>query len=205
MKIAILGSSFDPPHLGHYLITTQVKEFLKMDEIWLMPCYQNPLHKDKQLVSTKDRYSMAKLLTNTHIKVYDYEIKHKQTSYSINTLNAFAKKYPHHSFYWIIGSDLLDEFRDWKDWQKIIKNYHLIIFPRETVIAHLRDKVKQALKLKIIPKNIVILDSYELVLTNISSTMIRTKIRSKKSIKYLVPQEVEEYIIKNKLYVNPQD
>jgi len=200
MKIAIFGSSFNPPHLGHYLIINQVKNFLKIDRIWLMPCYQNPLHKDKQLAKAQDRYNMAKLMTNKYIDISDYEINRQEMSYSINTLDALSQKYPEHEFYWIIGSDLLDEFKDWKDWKRIITNYKLIIFPRETVVDHLENKVKESLKLKTILKNIIILNSKELVLTNLSSTLIRKRISQRKSIKYLLTEEVEEYIRKNKLY-----
>lgn len=200
MKIGILGSSFNPPHLGHCLIIQEVKEYAEMDKIILMPCYRNPLHQDKVMASPIDRYNMAKILTNKYIDISDYELKCQKISYSIDTLDAFAKKSPGDQFYWIIGSDLLAEFKNWKDWKKIIYKYGLIVFPRETFLPHLKQKALDALDLKTIPNNIIVLNSPDLVLTNLSSTLIRKRVREGKNIKYLVTEKVEKYIKEKKLY-----
>lgn len=198
MKTGILGSSFDPPHLGHVLMAVQAKEVLNLDQVWLMPCFLHPFA--KKVSEEKHRLAMTRLLKDENIKVSDFEIKQKGVSYSINTLNSLAKLFPKNKFYWIIGSDQIDEFTRWKNWQEIINQYHLIIFPRESV--DLLTRVKKALRLKTIPKNIIILSPKDLILTNISSTQIRKRVKEEKSIKYLVPESVEKYIIEHKLYKN---
>src|SRR5438477_12504705 len=114
MKIAILGGSFDPPHLGHVLIAEQVKEFLKIDQVWLMPLYQKNMQDEvfhKNLTAVSHRLGMTKLFKNHFIKVSDYEIEQNKTSYSYETLQGLQKLHPDDEFYWILGSDQLKDFQ----------------------------------------------------------------------------------------------
>lgn len=198
MKIAILGGSFDPPHFGHILVAEQVKKFLNLDQIWLMPCYKHPFN--KKLSSVKHRFLMTKKIENTDIKISDFEIKKKAISFTFNTLNLLTKKFPQDKFYWIIGSEQLENFHKWQNWQKIIENFNLIIFPREIPIKKLELEVKKYLKLGNIPKNILILNSDQLKLSNISSTKVRNAVKKNQSIKNFVPEEIEKYIVTHKLY-----
>lgn len=198
MKIAILGGSFDPPHFGHILVAEQVKKFLNLDQIWLMPCYKHPFN--KKLSSPKHRFLMTKKLENTDIKISDFEIKKKTISFTFDTLNLLTKKKSQDEFYWIIGSEQLENFQKWQNWQKIIENFNLIIFPREIALKKLELEVRKYLKLRNIPKNIFILNSNKLKLSKVSSTKVRNAVKDNHSIKNFVPKEVEEYIVKNKLY-----
>jgi nicotinate-nucleotide adenylyltransferase len=198
MKIGILGGSFNPPHLGHLLISLQVRDILGLDEIWLMPCYQHPFH--KTLAPVEHRLAMTKFLANNSIKVSEYEITQNKQSYSIDTLSELTAKFPEHVFYWITGSDQLESFREYKDWYELIHKYNLVIFPREPVLPRITEKVKQDFHLQSIPKNITVLKSEELILTNISSTNIRQRIRNNEPITYMVPKKVEEYIKEHNLY-----
>lgn len=198
MKIGILGGSFNPPHLGHLLISLQVMNILGLDEIWLMPCYQHPFH--KTLAPVEDRLNMTKFLTNGHIKVSEYEITQNKHSYTIDTLRELTHNYPEYTFYWITGSDQLESFKEYKDWQKLITKYNLVVFPREPVLPRITEKVEQDFNLQSIPQNITVLKSDELILTNISSTNIRQRIRNSEPISYMVPIKVEEYIREHHLY-----
>ncbi len=198
MKIAVLGGSFDPPHIGHALIAQQIKDLLHMDQIWLMPNNQHAFGKKQSPVL--DRFRMTKFLAERYITVSDFEIKSEGISYTIVTLNSLKKLYPEDEFCWILGSDQLDSFQKYKNWQEIIANYRIIVFPRESVVYKLKDKVKKALNLKSIPKNIIIMQNENLILTNISSSIIRKRIKNGLSIEHLVPEKVEEYIKKYNLY-----
>ena len=113
-----------------------------------------------------------------------------------------AEKYPNNKFSWIIGNDNLADFSKWKDWQKIIKNYQLIIFPRDINQSDLESATKKHLKLVKIPSNIIVLNQDDLFLTDVNSTIVRKRVRTGKSIKYLVPDKIEKYIIDHQLYVN---
>lgn len=199
MKIAILGGSFDPPHIGHALIAQQVKNILDMNQIWLLPNNQHAFGKKQS--PAPDRFRMTKFLEENNIIVSDFEIKSKGISYTIDTLNALKKIYPEDEFYWILGSDQLESFQKYKNWQEITANYRLIVFPRESVVHKLKDKVKKSLNLKSIPENITVMQNKDLILMNISSSMVRERIKYGVSIKYLVPENVEEYIKENKLYI----
>jgi nicotinate-nucleotide adenylyltransferase len=198
MKIAILGGSFDPPHLGHYLIAQQVLEHCQLDQVWLMPAYHHPFLRNLSDVHT--RLAMVKMLETKNIKISDFEIEHNPTSYTIDTLNKLTEKYPDDSFYWITGSDQLENFHKYKDWKDIIAKHNLIIFPREWMLPHLEEIVKEKLMLKTIPENVIVLQNKNLITTNISSTKIRERLREGLSIQYLVQDKVGEFIIKNKLY-----
>lgn len=198
MKIAILGGSFNPPHLGHISVAKQVKEFLKMDQIWLMPCYAHPFN--RKLSAAKDRFMMVKKLEEENIIASDYEIKQKKISFTIDTLRNLEKEYPDNIFYWISGSDQLKSFKKYKDWQDLIKNHNLIIFPREINMNQLEVYTKKMLNLKIIPSNIILINSKDLMQSNTSSTIVRKRVKQEKPIDLLVRHEVKNYIEEKRLY-----
>lgn len=197
MKIAILGGSFDPPHIGHALAAVQIRELLDLDQIWLMPCFIHPF--GKKLSDANHRLSMTKCLENTNIKVSDFELRNRKVSYTIDTLDALSKIYKNDTFYWILSSEDLENFQKWKNWQEIIKKHNLIIFPRE-IQASLKEKIKKCLKLESIPDNITIISLDKLVTTGISSTIIRERVRKNLAITYMVPEKIEQFIQTNKLY-----
>lgn len=199
MKIAILGGSFDPPHIGHILIATQVQEQLAMDEVWLMPAYQHPFQ--RKLTPEHVRFQMLKTLETKKIQVSDFEIKHNPTSFTIDTLTFLSALYPQHTFYWIMGSDQLEHFQKYRDWEKIIQQYHLIIFPREWMLPHLDKIVKEKLHLQTIPDTIIILNTPDLILTNLSSTIIKQRIKNNLPTTYMLTPEVEKIIQNKKMYV----
>lgn len=203
MKIAILGGSFDPPHIGHILIAEQVKEILGMDEIWLMPLFQKAKQDKifhKQLSLVEHRLEMTKLLENDFIKISDFEIVYNQTSYSLNTLEELQKLHPKDTFYWILGSDQLNDFQKYYKWKELVQTKNLIIFPREHTLWHVEERVKKAMQLQTIPENVIVLQNRDLMLTNISSTVIRDRIKKSLSIHFLVLPDIENYIKRNKLY-----
>jgi nicotinate-nucleotide adenylyltransferase len=204
MKIAILGGSFDPPHLGHILIARQVIEKTQVDQVWLMPNYNTSAHHavfQKKLSPVENRLAMAELLVDEQIKISNFEIENNQKSLTIVTLKTLSQQYPQHSFYWIMGSDKLETFHLYDDWQDIIKKYRLIIFPREHMLWHLKERVKEGLELQTIPQNVIVLQNKDLMLTNISSTAIRDRVKNNLPIDFLVVPKVEEYIRKHQLYV----
>lgn len=200
MKIAILGGSFDPPHFGHWLVANQVRELLNLDEIWLMPCASHPFHKITS--SAEHRLKMTRFLAGKQIKVSDYEIKNDKTSYTIDTLNYFQKKYPNNEFFWIIGSDQIKDFKKWHCWQQIINKYSLIIFPREKNHLDLKTSFQKSTGLITISKSVVFLDHKDVVVSNISSTLIKARIKMKESVLHFVPEKVAKYIKVHHLYSN---
>lgn len=197
MKIAILGGSFDPPHIGHALAALQIRELLNLDQVWLMPCFIHPF--GKKFSNADYRLSMARCLENKNIKVSNFELENKKVSYTIDTLNSLSQKYRNDIFYWILSSEDLENFQKWKNWKEIIKKYNLIIFPRRPQV-NLKKKVKKCLELESIPDNIIVIGLNKLITISISSTIIRERVRKNLPITYMVPEKVEQFILTNKLY-----
>jgi len=198
MKIAILGGSFDPPHKGHAAIAKRLLKMNYFDQIWLMPCYQHPFIKN--LSAAYKRLEMTKCLENKKIKASDFEINKKTMSYSIDTLKTLANKYPKDKFSWIIGTDQVEDFPKWKKWKEIINNFKLTIVPRIN-FKKAEEEIKNIAKQVKIPGNIIFIDKKKFPPIYASSTLVRQKTKEKKPILNLIPKGVEEYIIKNNLYL----
>jgi len=189
MKIAILGGRFDPPHIGHFLVARQVLDFRKdIDKVLLVPAFK---HQWKPIVaSPKDRIEMLKFFVEPRIEISDVEIKRKGISYSSDTIKAI-KKQTSAEVFWIIGSDILPEFHKWKNAEELLKLATFLVVPRD---PHSFDPKK-------LPKGFEVISSPDLVTTDFSSTLIRDRIKAGKSIKNLVPECIEKYIVEHKLYV----
>lgn len=187
MNIVILGGAFDPPHFGHLLIAQQVLDFTPTDEVWLMPCFYHPFNKEMSPV--KHRLAMTKLCERGKIKVSDWEAKQEKISYSISTLNVLSKRFPQHKFSFIIGSENINNFKKWKDWQKILKNYKIWVFPRD------------GFKKSSLLSRMVLVKNRFLVTSNLASTKIRERARRGLSLSFFVPEQVVEYIERDKVYM----
>ncbi len=198
MKIAILGGAFDPPHLGHLIVASQIREYLSLDEVWLMPVYSHPFN--KALSPAPNRLAMTKLVETDFIISSDFEIIRNEISYTIDTLRLLEKLRPDDTFYWCIGSDMLKDFHKWKEWRSLISDYNIVVYPRGTGVLDLEKHVKECFAFNPLPKNIIAVNYSDVVISNISSTLVRSRIKDQKSIKYIVPDSIITYIKKNKLY-----
>lgn len=196
MKIGILGGSFNPPHAGHGLIALQTKEYANLDRIILMPCPSHPF--GKELADASHRLAMIKYLETNGVEVSDFELKENPKGISIMTLDTLSKQHPEHSYFWIIGSDQIADFKKWDGWERIITDYGLIVFPRDMRFGELQKTMHEQFGL--LAENIQLIVSERLIINTISSSKIRERIREKKSISFMTEKKVEEYIKKNKLY-----
>lgn len=187
MRVGIIGGSFDPAHFGHLLVARQVKEILKLDEIWLMPYFRHSW--DLTVASASHRFAMTKLIEEKGINVCDEELKYKEKSYTIQTVRRLKKKYPLYTFFWIVGSDILADFKRWKEHKNLIKEIRFLVVPRN---GH-------ALPSKL-PTGFELVSSPEFITSNISSSVVRRRIMKKLSIDGLVSKPVLLYIQKYKLY-----
>ena len=181
--------SFNPIHTGHLIIAEYMHGHAQLDEVWFIVSPQNPLK--EQIVLAKDelRLQMVKLAVkdNKNFINSDIEFKLPKPSYTIDTLGVLSKKYPRKKFALIMGSDNMDIIHKWKDYQKILNSYMILVFRRGFV---------NEADWKQYPGVIF----FDTPLLKISSTLIRTLNEEKKSIRYLVPEKVREFIVKKKLY-----
>ena len=197
MKIAVLGGSFDPPHVGHLLVAQTVKKLLNIDHVWLMPIYTHPF--SKPLSPAKDRLTMVELMKDDVLAASDFAIQKKLT-HPIDILKNLTQTYSQHSFYWISGSDQIKNYPKWKNWPELITAHKLIIYPRSDERKTIERAIIQTLGIKEIPQNLLIFDPKDLPTMDISSITIQEKIKQNEPIRGLVTKKVELYIKENRLY-----
>lgn len=193
MKIAVFGGSFNPIHFGHLCAAQQVLEKAKIDEIWFMPAYRNPL-KPNYGISEKHRLAMIKLAIKKikHFKLSDFEVD-KKILFTVESVRILKRKFPKHEFFWVIGSDLVNQLAKWDDIMHLIKEIRFIIVP---VLGDNMAKIKKN-KFVRMNKSIILEDCLR---TDLSSTEVREKIKLKKKFGNLIPDSVYGYIKKHKLY-----
>jgi nicotinate-nucleotide adenylyltransferase len=194
MKIGIFGGTFNPTHYGHLIVAEFIREEVGLDKIIFIPC-SIPPHKQNneylsQIASPEHRFEMVKLAItgNKFFEVSDIEINRGGVSYTIDTVNYFVSNFPEEKFYLLIGADQFAEFHTWRKPDEIVQKVNLIVFNRPGFVIPKTEFSKFATFITI--PNI-----------EISASTIRKRIRHGKSIKYLVPPAVEEYILANKLYI----
>lgn len=190
MKIACLGTSANPPHLGHLAAARHVLKNAPIDEVWVIPCFKHPFGKD--LIAFNHRFNMAGFLIGPKIRVCGIE-RGQGKSYTAKTLKNLRRKYPGHKFSWVVGSGMIskEEYKKWRDWDKLSRLVRFYVVPRP---GYLLDGLK-------LPKPFILLPKIPFFKKSISSTIIRERLKNGLSIKNLVNSKVEKYIIKNKLYV----
>lgn len=190
MKIGLFFGSFNPLHIGHLIIANTVATTTDLEQVWFVISPQNPFKKTKSLLHEFDRLDMVEraIADNSRLKATNIEFSMPRPSYTIDTLVRLSEKYPQHTFRLIMGEDNLEQFANWKNHDKILEYYGLCIYPRpnskeSTFKNHPNVQLVQA------------------PLLDISATFIRESIRSNRSIRYIVPEVVEEIIERKKFYV----
>jgi len=202
MKIGIMGGTFDPIHIGHLILAERVRDSKELDQVIFIPTGVNPLKKDKNISSSVHRLEMLRLAieSNPYFSISTIEIERGGLSYTIDTLRALRVKYKDDDLYFIIGSDIIFQLEKWKDFKELFKLCKFILVDRPgNEYKEIDEKIQEI--------NINYQLSFEritLPLMDISSSDIRNRVKSKKSIKYLVPTNVEDYIKKHKLYLEEE-
>ncbi|MEO0094711.1 MAG: nicotinate-nucleotide adenylyltransferase [candidate division WOR-3 bacterium] len=192
ISAGILGGLFDPPHIGHLIISEWVLEEFNLDRIVFIPAF-NPPHKRKYS-SYRHRYKMIEIAIkgNKRFFISDIEKKIKGRSYTFKVIKALRKSnkiYQKANLYLIIGADQWNEIKHWKNPEIIFNETKVIVLPRPNFeikkIRPFYDKI--------------LLSSAPLI--DVSSTLIRERIKKGLRIEYLTVPRVIEYIEKNKLYL----
>ena len=205
-QIVIFGGTFDPIHHGHLISARAVAEHFGFEKITFMPTYQPP-HKGEDYhpaASPEDRLQMIKLaIANEKIfDVSDLEITLAKRNYTYDTLLALRDRFgTDKTIFWIIGIDMLEELPNWYNAQQVIELARLITVARPAFnerISSILEKLQQyfsAEQVKRLEEGII-----PTPLIDISSTEIRSRISKGKSIRYLTPDSVVDYILSKGLY-----
>jgi nicotinate-nucleotide adenylyltransferase len=190
LKIGLFFGSFNPIHVGHLIIANHIAEHTELDEVWLVVTPHNPLKEKSTLLSDYHRFEMVYQATQDYpkLKPSDIEFKLKQPNYTVVTLAHLQEKYPNHQFSLIMGADNLQSLHKWKNYEMLLANYPIYVYPRIGVENIKTFDVNSTIHMVAAP------------IVEISSTFIRNEIKNHKNIKPLLPEAVWKYIDHNNFY-----
>jgi nicotinate-nucleotide adenylyltransferase len=181
--VGLFFGSFNPIHIGHMVIANYMLEFTDLEEVWFVISPQNPFKIREGLLADNHRYYMVNLAVedNYRLKASNFEFHLPQPSYTITTLTYLQEKYQKKNFILIAGSDILPTFHKWKNYEQILEQYKMYIYPRPYTESHPYAN-HPSIKFVKAP------------LMDISSSFIRIAIKEGKNVSFLLPPKVNSYI-----------
>lgn len=182
MQIGLFFGSFNPIHVGHTVLANYMASFTDLEQVWFVVSPHNPLKEKASLLNQNQRLHMVNLAIedNPLFKSSNIEFGLPQPSYTVNTLAHLHEKYPQHKFSLIMGEDNIQSFTKWKNYEEILKNYFIYVYPRPGCDAG---------EFKTHPHLVFT----EAPLMDISSTFIRKAIKDNKNVSCFMPQKAWEY------------
>jgi len=191
-KVGLFFGSFNPIHIGHLILANYILENSDMNEVWFVVSPQNPFKDKKTLLSDHNRLDMVELALKHYpnIKASNVEFSLPKPSYTIDTLAYLNEKYPNYSFSLIMGEDNLKSLHKWKNADYLIKNYHVIVYPRISEGETKTSGYPQHENISLIKAPII----------ELSATEIRNMIKENKNVRPMLPPEVFEYLDGSSFY-----
>lgn len=191
MKIGLYFGTFNPIHVGHMIIANHMVEYSGLEQVWMVVTPHNPHKKKATLLEDFKRMNLVSIATEDFpkIKPSNIEFNLPQPNYTVNTLAHLQDEFPQHEFSLIMGEDNLKSLHKWKNYETILDNYDIYIYPRIS-------SETENLELKNHPR----IHKIDAPVVEISSTFIRENIKLKKNVQPLLPLKVWEYIDYNNLY-----
>lgn len=185
-KVGIFGGTFDPPHFGHLLMANEVLHSLNLTEIWFMPNQIPPHKQNEKICDSYHRVNMLKLAVkgNEFFRIETIELERPGPSYTYDTIRLLKQRYSQVEFYFIIGADMIEYL---PKWYKIEQLQNCIQF-----VGVKRTGYSIRSPFSILEVNVPQFD--------VSSTMIRKRLKEGKTVHYLLPESVIQYIKENHLY-----
>jgi nicotinate-nucleotide adenylyltransferase len=189
-RIGILGGTFDPPHLGHLWVAEGAVELLGLDRVFFVP-NRSPVHRSDVVANAEDRYAMVLLATadNPAFRVSREELDREGPSYSVDTVAAFRRRYPHAELFFIAGADEAADLSTWKDVDRLLSMCRFVAAPRQGAEAD----AKAHPRVEVLPMDPIA----------VSATDVRARLESGRSVRYRVPDAVARYIDSHGLYRKP--
>ncbi|MBC7696068.1 MAG: nicotinate-nucleotide adenylyltransferase [Burkholderiales bacterium] len=183
MHVGLFFGSFNPVHVGHMVLANYMVSFTELEQVWFVVSPHNPLKEKSSLLDQNQRLHMVNLAIGdtTKLKSSNIEFKLSQPSYTVNTLAHLKEQYPQHRFSLIMGEDNLQSFTKWKNYEEILKNHRIFVYPRPNSDS---GEMKHH-------QNVTMTES---PLMDISSTMIRQSIAAKIDVSFFMPAAVWDYM-----------
>ncbi|MEH6408094.1 MAG: nicotinate (nicotinamide) nucleotide adenylyltransferase [Leeuwenhoekiella sp.] len=191
MKIGLYFGTFNPIHIGHLIIANHIVEYSTLDKIWMVITPHNPFKKKNTLLDNHHRYQLVQRAVEDYpnIEASTIEFDLPQPNYTANTLIYLQEKYPEQEFCLIMGEDNLKSFHKWKNYETILANYEIYVYPRVSS-STLPEEFK----------NHPGIHKVEAPIVEISSTFVRKALRDGKNCKPLLPDSVWKYIDEMNFY-----
>lgn len=185
-KVGIFGGTFDPPHYGHLLMANEVLHSLDLCEIWFMPNQIPPHKQQEEICPSYHRVNMLQLATdgNCAFRVETIELERPGPSYTYDTMVLLKERYPNTQFYFIIGADMIEFLPKWYKIDELIRLVQFVGVKRPGFSVNTPYSILEV----------------EVPQFDVSSTMIRQRVKEGNSIHYLLPDTVIQYIKENHLY-----
>ena len=189
LKVGLYFGTFNPIHIGHLAIANYISEFTDIDQLWFVVSPQNPHKQKANLLDDYHRLEMVHRAVDgdDRFRVSNIEFNLPKPSYTVDTLAYLSEKYPDYLFRIIMGSDNLENFHKWKNYETILTHYGIMVYPRPGF-----DNTQYQPH-----PNITITDA---PLMEISSTFIRDAIRQGKDVRHFLPPKTWEYLDEMNFY-----
>lgn len=197
-KIGFFGGSFNPPTNAHINLAKQIINECNLDKLIFVPI--GDFYQKNELICFKYRYDMLDMICNLNekLEVSDIEKDKNMKLYAINIFKIIKEKYEKDNLYYVMGSDNLKNIKNWKGYNELIKDYKYIILERQ------KDDFKQIIKKNFDIKSNI--DNFTVISNenymNVSSSLVREKIKKNEKVSKLIPKEIEKYIYQHNLYVD---
>ncbi|MGE5425297.1 MAG: nicotinate (nicotinamide) nucleotide adenylyltransferase [Syntrophothermus sp.] len=189
-KTGLFFGSFNPVHTGHLVIAGYMAEYTDLKDIWFVVSPQNPLKEKASLLEDNHRLYMVNLAVedDPRLKASSIEFHLPKPSYTIDTLTYLSEKYPEKEFVLIAGQDNLQSFHKWKNYEQLLEQYHIYLYPRPDSPATVFD-VHPHIHFTAAP------------VMDISASFIRKSISEGRNMRYFLPEKVWKYIEEMHFYV----
>jgi len=191
MKIGLFFGTFNPIHIGHLTIANHIAENSDLDQVWFVVTPHSPFKKKSTLLDNRQRYEMVYQATKDYLKLApsDIEFDLPQPNYTINTLVHIKEKHPHHEFALIMGEDNLKSFHKWKNYELILEQHDMYVYPRISV-----GKIETQFDTH--PR----IHKVDAPIMELSSTFIRKQIKEGKNVRPMLPEHVWVYLDEMNFY-----
>jgi nicotinate-nucleotide adenylyltransferase len=201
MRVGIYGGTFDPVHVGHLILAEQAREQARLDEVWFVPAFRQPLKEGQAVTRFEQRVEMLAMAIagNPAFRIDELEKERPGPSYTVDTLAELRRRHPGTTFLLVVGGDALVDLPAWRDPQGIVAQVGLVVMARPGVpmlsAAELRRRLDlpadRLLQLEVIQAPLMI---------DVSSRDLRRRVAEGRSIRYCVPRAVEVYVHEKGLY-----